>query len=213
MKTRRLFGMIIMLMALVGVTAYANDDNENPMESLYGEWWLAGWSDEGSWFEVNTNYVGHHRLSIEIPKEGRVVGYSMVNDIFLGTLTLNGNELIFGGGGFMTKVYCDRYENTFFEDHIIEIKSYKLDGNSLRLYYTDEDYFLFTKYFDVSADYFPQGTKWTEIRLDTLKYDSWYSKVGDEWVPNYETIEAPQLPAGPVSGRCFQPVRHRSQLS
>ena len=37
--------------------------------------------------------------------------------------------------------------------------------------------------------YFPEGTKWTEIRLDTMKYDSWYSKVGDEWVPNYETIE------------------------
>ena len=189
MKTRRLFGMIIMLMALVGVTAYANDDNENPMESLYGEWWLVGWNDEGSWFEVNTNYVGHHRLSIEIPKEGRVVGYSMANEILFGTLTLNGNELIFEGGRGMTKVYCDRYENTFFEDHIIEIKSYKLDGNSLRLYYTDEDYFVFTKYFNVSADYFPQGTKWTEIRLDTLKYDSWYSKVGDEWVPNYETVE------------------------
>lgn len=37
--------------------------------------------------------------------------------------------------------------------------------------------------------FFPEGTKWTEIRLDTLKYDSWYSKVGDEWVPNFETIE------------------------
>ena len=37
--------------------------------------------------------------------------------------------------------------------------------------------------------YFPEGTKWTEIRLDTLKYNSWHSKVGDEWVPNYETIE------------------------
>ena len=37
--------------------------------------------------------------------------------------------------------------------------------------------------------YFPEGTKWTEIRLDTLKYNSWYSKVGDDWVPNFETIE------------------------
>ncbi len=37
--------------------------------------------------------------------------------------------------------------------------------------------------------YFPEGTKWTEIRLDTLKYNSWYSKVGDEWRPNFETIE------------------------
>lgn len=40
-----------------------------------------------------------------------------------------------------------------------------------------------------AQEYFPEGTKWTEIRLDTLKYDSWYSKVGDEWVPNFETIE------------------------
>ena len=39
------------------------------------------------------------------------------------------------------------------------------------------------------VEYFTEGTKWTEIRLDTLKYDSWYSKVGDDWVPNFETIE------------------------
>ena len=37
--------------------------------------------------------------------------------------------------------------------------------------------------------HYPVGTKWTEIRLDTLKYDSWYSRVGDEWVPNFETVE------------------------
>ncbi len=40
-----------------------------------------------------------------------------------------------------------------------------------------------------AQEYFPEGTKWTEIRLDTLKYDNWYSQVGDEWVPNFETIE------------------------
>ena len=39
------------------------------------------------------------------------------------------------------------------------------------------------------GEYYPEGTRWTEIRLDTLKYDSWYSKVGEEWVPNFETIE------------------------
>ena len=42
---------------------------------------------------------------------------------------------------------------------------------------------------ETTTKYFPEGTKWTEIRLDTLKYDSWYTKVGDEWVPNFETIE------------------------
>ena len=40
-----------------------------------------------------------------------------------------------------------------------------------------------------AQEYFPEGTKWTEIRLDTLKYDSWYSKVDGEWVPNFEMIE------------------------
>ena len=40
-----------------------------------------------------------------------------------------------------------------------------------------------------AQEYYPEGTKWTEIRLDTLKYDSWYSKVGNQWVPNFETIE------------------------
>ena len=40
-----------------------------------------------------------------------------------------------------------------------------------------------------TIEYYPEGTKWTEVRLDTLKYDSWYSKVGNEWVPNFETIE------------------------
>ena len=40
-----------------------------------------------------------------------------------------------------------------------------------------------------AQEFFPEGTKWTEIRLDTLKYDSWYSKIGDDWVPNFETVE------------------------
>jgi len=41
----------------------------------------------------------------------------------------------------------------------------------------------------LAQEYYPEGTKWSEIRLDTVKYDNWYSKVGDEWMPNFETIE------------------------
>ncbi len=41
----------------------------------------------------------------------------------------------------------------------------------------------------LAQEYYPEGTKWTEIRLDTLKYDSWFSKVEGEWTPNFETIE------------------------
>lgn len=49
--------------------------------------------------------------------------------------------------------------------------------------------FLAVKTILFAQEYYPEGTKWTEIRLDTLKYYSWYSKVGNEWMPNFETIE------------------------
>ena len=112
--------------------------------SPFGEWWLVGWNDGGTYFEVDPNYVSHRHFSIEIPIEGSVMAYSMVNNLYLGQLTLNGNEMIIGGEKFMTQVYCDIKENQFFEDHIWDIKSYQLEGKLLKLYYTDDDYFVFT---------------------------------------------------------------------
>ena len=38
----------------------------------------------------------------------------------------------------------------------------------------------------LAAQTYPEGTKWTEIRLDTLKYDNWFSEDGQ---PNYEVKE------------------------
>lgn len=120
--------------------------NVDPMESLYGEWRLVGWNDGGVTYKVDASYVSEGHLTIEIPKEGYVMAYSMVNEIFVGLLTLSGNEMIFDGKmrGVSTKVYCDVKENVFFEDHICDIKSYQLDGKQLRLYFTDNDYFVFT---------------------------------------------------------------------
>ena len=38
-----------------------------------------------------------------------------------------------------------------------------------------------------AQNYFTEGTRWTELRLDTLKYDSWYHKNPDgTYCPNYE---------------------------
>ena len=123
-------------------------------DGLYGEWWLVGWNDGGITYKVNTSYVSKRHLTIEIPKEGYVKAYSMVNEIFVGLLTLSGNEMIFDGEmrGAMTEVYCGVMENVFFESHICDIKSYQLDGENLRLYYTDNDYFVFTKDFDDSEE-------------------------------------------------------------
>ena len=126
-------------------------------ESLYGEWRLVGWTENGIWLEIDTNYVSHQHLSIEIKdkEEGYTMAYSMVNEIFVGLLTLNGNEMIFGGDmrGASTKVLGALKENLFFEDHICDINFYQQEGKQLKLYYTDKDYFVFTKDYDDSEEY------------------------------------------------------------
>ena len=135
--------LFLFLLTLSPMLASA-DANQN--ESLYCEWWLVGWNDGGIYYEVDTNHVSHRNLSIEIPREGYVMAYSMANKIFVGLLTLNGNNMLFDGEmrGVMTAVYCDAMENRFFENHICDIKSYQLEGKRLKLYYTDSDYFVFT---------------------------------------------------------------------
>lgn len=153
-KTYSRVAAIAMLMTLLGITGCGNTEDvtfdATPKGSIYGEWRLEGWNEQGTWFEVDTNYVSHRHLSIEIPKEGYVTAYSMVNEIFVGLLTLNGNKMLFYDGGGSTKVYCSFEENLFFEDHICDIKSYQLEGNQLKLFYSDIDYFVFTSDFDDS---------------------------------------------------------------
>ena len=102
-------------------------------------------------------------------------------------LTISVDPVIPDGGG----VWCICPFNVSFTVRDLEPNRFYLDcwwykgmvelteGEPLVLEYNNLD----------TPKYFPEGTKWTEIRLDTLKYDSWYSKVGDEWVANFEKIE------------------------
>ena len=41
---------------------------------------------------------------------------------------------------------------------------------------------------EIYSRFYPEGTTWTELVLDTLAHDSWFSKDGDNWVANYETV-------------------------
>ena len=160
MKVRTFIGMMVVMMTLAILTACTTNDNpvpidkDVPAESLYGEWWLVGWTEEGTWFEVDTNYVSYHCLSIEFKEDGYVQAWSMVNEITVGMLTLNGQEMTWDTTWRgSTKIGCSVMENNFFEKYIFDIKSYQISGKQLRLYYTDEDYFVFTKDFDNSEEY------------------------------------------------------------
>lgn len=107
-------------------------------------------------------------MSIEIPKEGRVLAYSMANELILGYLTLNGNEMTFKDGGIMTMVAYDSPKNLFFEKYIFNIKTFQLEGNLLRLYYTDEDYFIFTN--EPTASNVQHSGCLEETRADAEEY-------------------------------------------
>ena len=75
-----LLWLCAVLMVVVGISS-CNSESDNPDSfrgSLYGDWRLVGWNDGGTWFEVDTTYVSHRRLSIEIPVADVVTAYSIV---------------------------------------------------------------------------------------------------------------------------------------
>ena len=47
--------------------------------------------------------------------------------------------------------------------------------------------------FAYAQGFYAEGTRWTELKLDTLKYDSWFSEVNEDgvtkYVPNYEKTD------------------------
>ncbi len=193
---------LLFLFILMLTPALANAV-DNQQESLYGEWRLVGWYDGGIWFEVDTNYVSHHHMSIEIKdkEEGYTMAYSMVNEIFVGLLTLNGNEMIFDGEyrGVSTKVLGTLNENLFFEDHICDIKFYQLEGKQLKLYYTDNDYFVFTKDFDDSQN---------------LPY-AWYNGVPDPYVAEVMSVTDEEVTVNTLHSPSYASsyVRHPTPTS
>ena len=46
----------------------------------------------------------------------------------------------------------------------------------------------FTEEWRGLSKYYPEGTTWTEIVLDTLLHDDWYSYVEERWVANFDTV-------------------------
>ena len=196
MKKNFLLWMGVVLMALHGMTACTVDDvpvdNRVNIESLYGEWWLVGWNDGGTWFEVDTNYVSHRHMSLEfreVDKEVYIYAWSMVNEIYFGKLlSIDGNELVMDRkSAGSTKVLGSLKENLFFEDHIRYIKSCQMTGSQLRLYYTDEDYFVFTKDFDDSEEW----------------YYAWKNGVADAYIGEVTAMSDKEVEVKVISSPSF----------
>ncbi|MBR6032138.1 MAG: leucine-rich repeat domain-containing protein, partial [Bacteroidaceae bacterium] len=126
-------------------------------------------------------------------------GWSFLNCSQLTSVTIPESVTVIGDEAFekctnLTDVYCYaenvpnmRYGVFFYTP--IASATLHVPAGSIDKYKTTSPWSDFANIVALPQQYFPEGTKWTEIRLDTLKYNSWYSKVGDDWVPNFETIE------------------------
>ncbi len=103
-------------------------------------------------------------------------------------------QYAFEGCRNLANIYCyadnaPTAGNDIFKDTPIASATLHVPAGSIEEYKATSPWSGFGNIVALPEQYYPEGTKWTEIRLDTLKYDSWYSKVGDSWVPNFETIE------------------------
>ena len=201
MKERSFRGIIVVLMALVvvGIAACGNDTNptnDSDINSAYDfskaigiTWKLYGFGTVGEDEvqkvkpEKGDDWLKDEQYTILFKEDGTLKGHTFSNDFF-GEYSIDGNTLIVGdlgsteiGEGYDGYKYYEALYSPLI--HVFEIRD-----DQLLLYYNEgQNYLLFlavqTALF--AEDYYPEGTKWTEIRLDTLKYDSWYSSCINIW--------------------------------
>lgn len=102
----------------------------------------------------------------------------------------NGMELIEGlgcvnsnGGYFM---YL--YDTDVLGDNAFTVLTGYTEARSTEMSIFDTGWLI-----NPALDYYHQGTRWTELQLDTLQYDSWYTQVetkdGTRLVPNFRVVE------------------------
>lgn len=105
---------------------------------IYGKWELEYYTRDGDFLSVD------YPCSIEFSKDGSVE-VNAVNQI-MGKFTLleDKRQITFSKEG-STKVGVIDEGVQFFEDHILTSTYYLALYNELMLYYTDDDFFMFTK--------------------------------------------------------------------
>ena len=117
-----------------------------------------------------------------------------LTSIVLGSGVTSIGEYAFNYCLELADVYCyadnvPTTGNNVFKETPISSATLHVPAGSIEAYKATAPWKDFGTIVGIPEEYYPEGTKWTEIRLDTLKYNSWYSKVGEDWVPNFETIE------------------------
>ena len=139
---KKIVGLLSVIMSIILLTGCLKD---NISDDLQGEWRLLGWDVDGYFHEVDSFKVEYHKFSVEF-SGNNVKAYSLGNVTDFGRVRSKNNTLI-KESVTQTEVLAIDDESIYFDKNIVNINRYELIGNELKLYFSDNDYFLFTNQF------------------------------------------------------------------
>jgi len=139
-------GVVIMLMTSLVVESCRSDDETDTGQNfseLYGKWILLGYVSNGTFISYENSGAKECYLILE---ENRSYNGRFCNSL-QGEYSFNQNGEFRFLDGTSTMIWSTDPDLMFMEEQIREgkVRSFEIDGNSLKLYYSPNDYLKFSR--------------------------------------------------------------------
>ena len=143
MKKRNyiLISVVMLLMSSLAFMSCGSDDEtekEENYSALYGRWALLGYVSNGNF--VSNKYSGSY-LSLQ---ENGIFNGEFCNE-FSGKYSFSRDGEFHILDCFSTQVMSTDADIMFMEEQLINLRSFEIEGNILRLYYSPNDYLKFSR--------------------------------------------------------------------
>ena len=136
-----LISVVMLLMSSLAFMSCGSDDEtekEENYSALYGRWALLGYVSNGNF--VSSNY---NKSYLSLQEDGIVNG-EFCNE-FSGKYSFSRNGEFHILDGITTQIWSTDSNLMFMEEQLINIRSFEIEGNNLRLYYSTNDYLKFSR--------------------------------------------------------------------
>ena len=140
-RTFILVSIVMLLLSSLAVMSCGSDDeteNEENYSALYGRWALLGYVSNGNF--VSNKYSGSYLLL----QEDGIFNGEFCNQ-FSGKYSFSRDGEFQILDGYSTMVYSTDADIMFMEEQLINLRSFEIEGNILRLYYSTNDYLKFSR--------------------------------------------------------------------
>ena len=133
--------VVMLLMSSLAVMSCGSDDEtekEENYSALYGRWALLGYVSNGNF--VSSNY---DKSYLSLQEDGVFIG-QFCNE-FSGKYSFSRDGEFHFLDCFSTQVMSTDADIMFMEEQLINLRSFEIEGNILRLYYSTNDYLKFSR--------------------------------------------------------------------